>query len=117
MTVNGALQDAVGNSDILIAKSVIDGIMCFVMASTLGIGCAASSVFVLLYQGLLTLLGLFVADILAPEIISYMSVTGSLVIFLIGTNMLGVTKVKTANMTPAVFLPAIIAPLVLEIIS
>ena len=116
MTVNGAFQDAIGNSDILIAKSVIDGIMCFVMASTLGLGCAASSVFVLVYQGILTLLGLFIADLLSAAVISYMSVTGSLVIILIGTNMLGMTKVKTANMTPAIFLPAFIAPLVLEII-
>lgn len=111
MTVNGAFQDALGKSDILLAKSVIDGIMCFVMASTLGIGCAASSVFVLVYQGILTLVGMFIAGLLSPEIISYMSVTGSLIIILIGTNMLGVTKVKTANMTPAIFLPALIWPL------
>ena len=111
MTVNGAFQDALGSPDILITKSVIDGIMCFVMASTLGIGCAVSSVFVLLYQGLLTLIFLFVADVLPPESISYMSATGSLIIILIGTNMLGATKVKTANMTPAIFLPAVIWPL------
>lgn len=73
MTVNGAFQDALGKSDILLAKSVIDGIMCFVMASTLGIGCAASSVFVLVYQGILTLVGMFIAGLLSPEIISYMS--------------------------------------------
>ena len=116
MTVNGAFQDAIGNSDILIAKSVIDGIMCFVMASTLGVGCVVSAFFVLGYQGLLTLLGLFIADILPASSISYMSVTGSLIIVLIGTNMLGMTKVKTANMTPAIFLPALVAPLILAII-
>ena len=116
MTVNGAFQDALGNSDILIAKSVIDGIMCFVMASTLGLGCAASSAFVLVYQGVLTALGFFIADILPASYISYMSVTGSLIIILIGTNVLGMTKVKTANMTPGIFLPALIAPLILAII-
>lgn len=112
MTVNGAFADAIGKPDILLAKSVIDGIMCFVMASTLGIGCAASSVFVLVYQGLLTLLGLFIAEIIPAAAISYMSVTGSLIIILIGTNMLGITKAKTANMTPAIFIPAIIWPLI-----
>ncbi len=108
MTVNGAFQDALGKPDILLAKSVIDGIMCFVMASTLGIGCAASSVFVLVYQGLLTLAGVFIAGLISPESISYMSVTGSLIIILIGTNMLGATKVKTANMIPAIFMPALV---------
>ena len=117
MTVNGAFADAMGKPDILIAKSVIDGIVCLVMASTLGIGCAASSVFVLVYQGLLTVVGLFLAGSLSPEIISYMSVTGSLIIILIGVDMLGIAKIKTANMTPAIFLPALISPLILAIIS
>jgi uncharacterized membrane protein YqgA involved in biofilm formation len=117
MTVNGAFQDALGKPDILLTKSVIDAVMCFVMASTMGVGCAASSVFVLAYQGILTLLGLFIADLLPTAIISYMSVTGSLLIILVGTNMLGATRVKTANMIPSIFMPALIAPLILAIIS
>ena len=117
MTVNGAFLDAIGKPDILLAKSVIDGIMCFVMATTLGIGCAFSAAFVLVYQGALTLVGLFLADVLSASIITYMSVTGSLVIILIGTNMLGASRVKTANMIPAIFLPALIAPLILLLIS
>ena len=117
MTVNGAFQDALGKPDILLTKSVIDGIMCFVMASTLGIGCAASSIFVLVYQGALTFVGLFLAQVLPESSIAYMSATGSLIIILIGTNVLGISKVKTANMTPAIFLPAIVAPVILWIIS
>lgn len=112
MTINGAFQDAIGNPDTLLAKSVIDGIVCFVMASTLGIGCAVSSVFVLVYQGALTLLGLFITDILPAQSIAYMSATGSLIILLIGTNLMGITKVKTANMTPAMFIPALLWPLI-----
>ena len=110
MTVNGAFQDALGHPDILIAKSVIDGVMCLVLAPTLGIGCAASAFFVLGYQGLLTVLGVFLAGVLPAESITYMSVTGALVIILIGTNVLGATKIKTANMIPAIFLPALIYP-------
>ena len=117
MTVNGAFQDALGSPDILIAKSVIDGVMCFMLAPTLGIGCAASSFFVLVYQGLLTLVGLFISDLLPAASIAYMSATGALIVILIGTNMLGATKVKTANMIPAIFLPALIAPVLLSIIS
>ncbi|MBO7196370.1 MAG: DUF554 domain-containing protein [Clostridia bacterium] len=117
MTVNGAFQDALGHPDILITKAVIDGIMCLVLAPTLGIGCAVSSVFVLVYQGLLTLAGLFLVGILPAESIAYMSSTGSLIIILIGLNMLGEAKVKTANMTPAIFLPALIYPLFELILS
>ena len=117
MTITGAFEDANGNPDILIAKSVIDGVMCLIIAPTLGIGCAASSVFVLVYQGLLTAMGVFISDIILPESIAYTSATGALVVMLIGTNMLGMTKVKTANMVPAIFLPALIWPIISTIIS
>ena len=117
MAVNGAFQDALGKPDILIAKSVIDGISCIVMASSLGIGCAFSAFFVLLYQGVLTLLGFVLVDLLPAYSITYMSVTGSLIIVLIGTNLLGITKVKTANLLPAIFLPALIAPLIALILG
>ena len=111
MAVNGSLADAMGESDILLAKSVIDGITVFVMATSMGIGCAFSAFSVLVYQGLLTLAGLFVTSVLPETSLYCMSVTGSLIITLIGTNLLGCTKVKTANMIPAIFLPALIAPL------
>ena len=113
MAVNGAFADAIGKPDILLAKSVIDGIMCFMMATTLGVGCAFSAVPVLVYQGVLTGLGYWLTDALPVSTVTYMSVTGSLIIVLIGTNLLGVTKVKTANMIPAIFLPIAIAPLIL----
>ena len=112
MAVNGAIADAFGSPDILIAKSAIDGIMVFVMASTLGIGCMFSAFSLLVYQGVLTALALVIKDLLPAATVSYMSITGSLVIVLIGTNMLGMTKVKTANLVPAMFLPILIAPLV-----
>lgn len=115
MTINGAFQDAIGKPDILIAKAVIDGIMCLMLTPTLGIGCVASAFFVLVYQGILTALGIYIADILPAASITYMSVTGSLVVILVGTNSLGVTKVKTANMIPAIFLAALIYP-ILELI-
>lgn len=112
MAVNGAIADVLGRPDILLAKSVIDGIMCFVLASNLGIGCAFSSFAILLYQGGLSFAGLFLAEALDPAVVTYMSVTGSLIILLIGTNLMEITKVKTANMIPAMFLPIVIAPLI-----
>ncbi len=111
MAVTGSIDDAMGKPDVLLAKSVIDGIMCFVMATGMGIGCAFSAFFVLLYQGSLTLLGLFLASVLPAATISYMSISGSLVIVFIGTNMLGITKIKTANLIPAIFLPILFSAL------
>ena len=103
MAINGAIMDAMGDPGILLAKTVIDSIVCFMMATTLGIGCAFSAFMVLIYQGVFNLVGIFLSTALSPETISYMSFTGSLIIILVGTNTLGITKVKTANMVPAMF--------------
>ena len=108
MAVNGAIFDAVGKPDTLLAKSVIDAISCFVMATSLGIGCALSAFTLLIYQGGIALIGFFAANFLPAAALTYMSVTGSLIIILIGTNMLGMTKVKTANMVPAIFMPLLL---------
>ena len=108
MAVNGSIADAIGKPDVLLAKSVIDAISCFVMATSLGIGCALSAFTLLFYQGAIALVGFFASSFIPEAGLSYMSVTGSLIIILIGTNMLGITKVKTANMVPAIFLPLLL---------
>ena len=103
MTVNGAIAGASGDHQLLLTKSLIDGVSVLVMASTLGIGCAFSAFFVLFYQGILTLLATVLVGILSASTLTYMSVTGSLIVILIGTNVLGVTNVRTANMVPSMF--------------
>lgn len=104
MTVNGAIAGAYGDHSLLLAKSVIDGVAVLVMSSTLGIGCAFSAFFVLVYQGLITFFATFLVGSLSAATLTYMSVTGSLIIVLLGTNVLGITKVRTANMVPAMFI-------------
>lgn len=111
MAVNGGIEDGMGNPEILIAKTVIDCITCFIMATTLGIGCAFSAFTLLIYQGAFALLGFALSSAIPAATMSYMSVVGSLIIILIGTNMLGATKVKTANMIPAMFIPLLLTPL------
>ena len=111
MAVTGSIEDGMGSPDTLLAKSVIDSIMCFVLASTLGIGCAFSAFGVLIYQGVIAVIGFFLEAILPMATVAYMSTVGSLVIIFVGTNMIGVTKVKTANMVPAIFMPIALVPL------
>ena len=111
MSVNGSIQDGLGNPDIILAKTVIDSISCFIMATTFGIGCAFSAFFLLLYQGAVAAIGFFLESVIPDATIAYMSFTGSLVIIFIATNMLKITKVKTANMIPAIFMPLVIAPI------
>ena len=111
MAVTGSIDDAAGIPDIILAKSVIDAITCFTLATTLGIGCALSAFAVLLYQGSITTLAFFAQDLLEGPTQTYMSATGSLIIILVGLNVMGATKIRTANMVPAIFLPLLLEPL------
>ena len=111
MAINGAIMDGMGQPDLLLAKAIIDGIMCFTMATTLGIGCACSAVVVLFYEGGVALLALFFSSFLPAASLSYMSIVGSLIIIFVGTNSIGITKARTANMVPAMFVPLLLVPL------
>ena len=117
MAINGALMSAQGNHDILFAKSVIDGITCLVLATTLGIGCCISAFSTFAYQGGLTIIFYLVisridnSSYMYTSIVNHMGCVGSLVIIAIGLNMLGIAKIKTANYIPAMFLPIAICPI------
>ena len=106
MAVVGSIDSGIsGDNATLYSKSLIDCVSAAVFASTLGIGVALSSVSVLVVEGTLTLLAKVVEPILTAEIITHMSVIGSLLIIALSLNMLGLTKIKVMNLLPAIFLP------------
>lgn len=108
MAIMGALQGGLeGKHDILFAKSVLDGVLSVVFASTLGVGVLASSVPVLLYQGAITLGASFLKPLLIPAVVSQMSVAGGLLIAAIGINIMELGRIKVGNLLPAVFIPLI----------
>jgi len=108
MAILGALESGLtGNHETLYAKSVLDGVSAVIFASTFGIGVAFSAVAVFLYQGAITLLASSVKDLLTPEVINEMSSIGGILIMAIGINILGIKKVKIANMLPAIFIPIV----------
>lgn len=109
MAVMGALDSGIkGDHSILIAKSVIDAISAVVFASTMGLGVAFSGVTVFVWEGLIALLASVVAPYLSADVIAEITFTGSLMIFAISFNMLGVTKIKVLNMIPALLLPILL---------
>ncbi len=110
MAILGAIEDTgTGTPDILFSKSVLDAISALIMATTMGIGCALAAIPVFLYQGLFSVLALFFLSGMPTPVMGALSTAGSLIIIAIGTNMLGITKIKTANFIPAVFLPLLTA--------
>ena len=112
MSVVGSLQSGMtGNHEMIFTKSALDFCSSLVLASTLGLGVAFSAVFVLLYQGALTLLAGWVAPFFSDLVVAEMTCVGSLLIIALGLNMLGICKLKVMNQLPAVFLPIAVVPL------
>lgn len=106
MAILGSLKSGLDNDHrILISKSIIDGISSIFFSSTLGIGVMFSAVSVLIYQGSITLGASFLEPYLTEAVRFNMGATGSLIIIGLALNMLGITKIKVANLLPGIFLP------------
>ena len=103
MTIVGSFNAGL-NSDyeMLFTKSLLDFISSIVLAASLGYGVLASSVFVLVFQGALVLLAGVLQPLLNAAAIAEVICAGSVVMIALGLNIMGITKIKTANYLPAI---------------
>lgn len=110
MAIVGPLQSGLsGNHEMQYTKAVLDFISAIVFASALGgLGVGLSSISVLVLQGSITLLAGVVAPYLNDYTIGEMTCAGSVLILVLGLNIMGITKVKLMNYIPAVFMPVIL---------
>lgn len=109
MTVVGSIDSGInGDNATLYSKAVIDGIAGMTLTTSLGIGVMLACIPVLIIEGGLTLLAVFVAPVLTTEIVAQMSVIGSALIIALSLNMLGLTKIKVMNYLPSIFLPLLL---------
>ena len=109
MAVMGSLESGLKNDHtILMTKSVIDMAGSVAFAGSLGIGVAFSALSILVLEGTVTLLASLLTGVLTDAVITDISVTGSLIIIGVGLNVLGLTKLRIMNMTPALLLPILL---------
>ena len=109
MAIVGALKNGLYNDpSILYTKSLLDFISSIIFASTMGIGVLFSAFVILLYQGGITLLSVFVQPWLSAVMIADMGIVGSVVIIGLGLRMLKISNIKVANLIPAIFMPILI---------
>jgi uncharacterized membrane protein YqgA involved in biofilm formation len=101
MTITGAFYSASGDHTIYYTKAVLDLISSFMLASTLGIGVLLSSVALFVIQAGLVLLAGVLQGVMTPELIAVTGATGGIIIIGLGLNLIGVTKLKIADMLPA----------------
>ena len=108
MAVVGSIRDGIyGDYSILTAKAVLDMIIVAIMTASMGKGCIFSAIPVGMFQGAMTLLAKVIEPFLTNEGLAGMSLTGSVLIFCVGVNLIWGKKVKVANLLPAIFLAAV----------
>jgi len=116
MTVTGSIQAGLtGDNSVLITKATLDLVSSMMLASSLGIGVLLSSAAVFVIQGGLVLLAGVISPFMGPSAINEMTCAGSLLIIMIGTNLMGISKIKVADFLPAVIYAPIICNIVLLI--
>lgn len=116
MAIVGSIQDGLtGDSSMILAKSVLDFVILIVFASTCGVGALFSAAAVLVYQGIWTLIGMAVGNIVSDVLVAQMSFVGSALIFSVGLNLCFGKKVKTGNYLPAILVP-VLYQLILKVI-
>lgn len=109
MTIVGALQSGLSqNHEMQFTKAILDLISSIVLASTLGWGVILAAFSVLLLQGSIVLLAQAAAPLLSDYVIAEMTCAGSVLIFALALNMLGITKIKLMNFVPAIFIPIVL---------
>lgn len=120
MTIVGSLESGIhGNHSIIYAKSALDFVSSMMFAAAMGWGVPFAALFVLVFQGSLTLLAGTLSPFLSTAVVTEMSAIGGTILVGMGINMLSVGpwRIRVANMLPAIFLPLAYLPLTEWIIA
>ncbi|WP_374055337.1 DUF554 domain-containing protein [Rossellomorea sp. FM04394] len=117
MAVIGSLDSGIrGDHDVLLTKSIIDGFTSLILTTTLGIGVMFSAIPVVLYQGFIALFATQIHQWVPQELmdayIVEMTSAGGIMIFAIGLNLIGVTKIRVANLLPGIIVVGMIVGII-----
>jgi len=103
MSILGPVEEGLtGNmSELLKAKSLMDGFSAMLLASALGIGVLFSTVPLLLYQGGITLLVVLIGKNIPDQYINEITVIGGILLIGLALDILNVKKLHILNLLPS----------------
>lgn len=96
-----------GDHTLLYTNAMMDGITSMILASTLGIGVLFSSLLVFSYEALIVIFANGLNHLLSTSLVNDMNAIGSILVLVIGLNMLHLTDIKVMNFVPALFVPIV----------
>lgn len=116
MAVIGSINDGVsGDCSVLIAKAILDAVIICVMTASQGKGCIFSAVPVAIFQGVITIIAVFVGGFMTDLALSYLSYVGNVPIFCVGLNLIRKKQIRVANLLPSLVIAVawgFVAPLI-----
>jgi uncharacterized membrane protein YqgA involved in biofilm formation len=113
LTILGALNDGLGNgADQLYLKSALDGFAAIAFAASLGWGVAASVVSIVAIQGSLTVVGIFLNDVLPDAELAAVTTTGGLMLVGVGLRLLRIRQIPVGDLLPALLVAPLLTALV-----
>lgn len=114
MTILGSIQDGLtGDYSLLATKSMLDGFAAMMFAAAMGVGVLFSALTVLMIQGGLTLFAGSLSGLMTQAVITEITGIGGVMVISIGLGIVGIKKLNTANMLPALA----VAPIIVLILS
>jgi uncharacterized membrane protein YqgA involved in biofilm formation len=113
LAILGSISDGLGNGiEQLALKSSLDFFASIAFAASLGIGVAFSALAVGVSQGLFTVLGFGLGDVLNEAQVIALTVTGGLLLVGVSFRLLKIKQLPVADLLPALFYAPILVALV-----
>ncbi len=110
MSILGAIEEGLGGEpNLLLAKSLLDGLSSIALASSMGVGVLVSVVPMIIYQGGISIFAGWVDSFLTEIMISEMTGVGGLLLIGLGLTLLEIKKIKVINMLPSLFIALLLA--------
>ncbi|MCF7935252.1 MAG: DUF554 domain-containing protein [Synergistales bacterium] len=114
MTILGAIEEGLGGfPNLLLAKSLLDGMSSIAFAASLGAGVLLSAVPLLLFQGGITLFAAFLEPILTEAVITEVTAVGGLMLLGLGLNIMELKTIRVLDMLPSLVAAGVLASLFL----
>lgn len=108
LTVLGALEEGMNqNSELLIAKSVMDGFSSIALSAAMGIGVMFSVIPLLIYQGSITLFAGSLQHIISEPLLLEITASGGILLIGMGINILEIKKIPVLNLLPALVMAVV----------
>ena len=113
LAILGSISDGMGTGiDQLVLKSTLDFFAAMAFATSLGWGVAVSAIPVAIYQGVWTIVGLGLGQILDGYQIDAMTIVGGIMLMCISLRLINIKQVAVGNLLPALAVAPMLALIV-----